>query len=250
MINLVVDIGNTFTKVAIFDHDQKMMVSRFNHLTPQDIKQLVEKYTVDNLMVSSVNNKALDFKDEEWIKGINLIYFDHQIQTPIKNTYQTPHTLGLDRLAAMVGSFYLYPNQPVLAIDAGTCITFDFLNQKHTYQGGSISPGIKMRFKAMHHFTGKLPEVAFDDAAAFFYGSNTPDAIQSGVINGVLFEVVGYIQHYLKENPETKIILCGGDASFFDTRLKNSIFAHQIQVEPDLVLIGLNTIVNYQHDQN
>lgn len=250
MINLVVDIGNTFSKVAVFDHNQKVMVSKFNNLTPLDLEQLVKKYAVNNLMISSVNNKTLDFEDEDWLKNINLIYFNHQIQTPIKNNYQTPQTLGLDRLAAMVGAFFLYPNQSVLAIDAGTCITYDFLNKQSVYKGGSISPGIQMRFKAMHHFTGKLPEVAFDANASFFYGSNTLDAIQSGVINGVFFEVAGYIQQYLNEDPQTKIILCGGDASFFDTRLKNSIFAHQILLEPDLVLIGLNTIVNYQHDQN
>src|SRR5690606_34521365 len=181
-----------------------------------------------------------------------VFYFNHQLPIPITNGYATPETLGADRLAGVIGAKNIYPENPVLVIDAGTCITYDFIDKAGFYAGGSISPGLRMRFKAMNHFTGKLPEVEVDMNITGFkssYGKDTQESLISGVVNGLLFEVEGFIKKYNNQYLDLRVILCGGDSTFFDTRLKNSIFAHQILLEPNLVMIGLNTVVNYQHDK-
>jgi len=249
MANLVIDVGNTFSKIAVFEDNETVYISRSEQLQTDDITGLINKYQVKNLILSSVKELS-ENKYEADYPQLNYLRFDHQTRIPIKNKYATPQTLGLDRLAAVIGAKDIFPLDPVLVIDAGTCITFDFIDKESVYEGGSISPGKKMRLKAMHQFTGKLPEVALENdfLPDTFYGENTIEAMQTGVLNGMLFEIEGYIKHYSQKYSSLKIILCGGDASFFDTRLKNSIFAHQILLEPLLVLRGLNTVVNYQND--
>lgn len=242
MANLVIDTGNTFTKIAVFEGDKLVSITKVAELKEEDLNTVVQKYAIKQLIYASVK------QDFAFNLAIPVLKFSHQTKIPIHNLYQTPETLGLDRLAAVIGANHLFNSADVLVIDAGTCITYDFISKQKEYKGGSISPGLQMRFKAMHEFTGKLPLVVLDENNTAFYGASTSEALQTGVTNGLFFEVSGYIQHYLNHNPETKIILCGGDASFFDTRLKNSIFAHQILTEPHLVLIGLNKVVNYQHD--
>jgi type III pantothenate kinase len=249
MANLVIDVGNTLSKIAVFENNESVYVSKSAQLKDIDISGLIEKYKVNNLILSSVKALA-EHKYEADYPQLNYLRFDHQTRLPIKNNYATPQTLGLDRLAAVIGAKDIFPSEPVLVIDAGTCITFDFIDEESVYEGGSISPGIKMRLKAMHQFTGKLPDVEFenDSVTDIFYGKNTKEAMQTGALNGMLFEIEGYLRYYSQKYSSLKIILCGGDASFFDTRLKNSIFAHQILLEPLLVLRGLNTVVNYQND--
>ncbi|MDA9554691.1 type III pantothenate kinase [Pelobium sp.] len=249
MTNLVVDIGNSFVKIAVFNQDKKVFSDQLSTLKLELLLQLKSAYNVQHLIISSVREGII--VDEEEVKQhFGYIRFNQSTPTPLQNKYQSPQTLGLDRLAAVVGAQKLFPAQNVFVIDAGTCITYDAVNEKGEYFGGSISPGIKMRFEAMHQFTSKLPLVNFDKDFNKTYGANSKEAISSGAINGVLFEVEGFIQQQLKTNPKTKIILCGGDSAFFDSRFKNSIFAHLISHEPDLVLIGLNTVINYQHDHN
>lgn len=242
MANLVIDTGNTFTKIAVFEDDKLVFITKVSELKEEDLNTIVQKYAIKQLIYASVK------QDFAFNVDVTVLKFSHQTKIPIHNLYLTPETLGLDRLAAVIGANHLFNSADVLVIDAGTCITYDFINKQKEYKGGSISPGLQMRFKAMHEFTGKLPLVVLDENNTAFYGASTSEALQSGVVNGLIFEVTGYINHYLNQHPETKIILCGGDASFFDTRLKNSIFAHQILTEPHLVLIGLNKVVNYQHD--
>jgi type III pantothenate kinase len=242
MANLVIDIGNTFTKIAVFEDDNLVSVTKVEQLKEENIIAIIQRYSIKKLIYTSVK------QDFDFHLAIPVLKFSHQTKIPIANLYQSPETLGLDRLAAVIGASHLYNQTDILVIDAGTCITYDFINKQKQYKGGSISPGLQMRFKAMHEFTGKLPLVTLDENNVAFYGASTHEALQSGVVNGLIFEVTGYINHYLNHHPETKIILCGGDATFFDTKLKNSIFAHQILTEPHLVLIGLNKVVNYQHD--
>ncbi len=247
MINLVVDIGNSSTKIAVFNQDERIFSDQSPVLAIDSILQLKERYGVENLIICSVKEDI--FLDEAHLKrDFNYIRFGRTTAIPINNKYQSPETLGLDRLAAVIGAYHLFPEQQIMVLDAGTCITYDVLNEKAEYHGGSISPGIKMRFEAMYHFTAKLPLVQFSGNYHATYGENSEDAIKSGAINGVSYEAEGFINSQLKSNPNTKIILCGGDAAFFDTRFKNSIFAHLILHEPHLVLIGLNTVVNHQHD--
>ena len=247
MTNLVIDIGNTFVKVAVFNQNKIVFSDQSSALSQSIIYQIKEKHHPQNLIISSVK-EDLDTNIEELKNDFNYIRFDQFSLTPIQNNYKSKATLGLDRLAAIIGAQYLYPKQKVMVIDAGTCITYDVINDKGEYNGGSISAGLEMRFKALHEFTSKLPLISFDENFNENYGSNTPNSISSGVINGVLFEVEGFIQQQLKCSQNTKIILCGGNSTFFESRFKNSIFAHLILHEPNLVLIGLNTVVNYQHD--
>jgi type III pantothenate kinase len=247
MINLVVDIGNSATKIAIFDQDNIILSDKTVDYYDNDFQKLKEKYQIENLIISSVK-KDIGL-DEEFLKSnFNYIKFNYSVLTPIDNQYESPKTLGLDRLAAVIGANKIYPNKKVLVIDAGTCITYDVISEKAVYYGGSISPGINMRFEAMHHFTSKLPLVNFDSDYKGAYGKNTNEAMLSGVINGLIHELEGFMKQELNQNKGTRIILCGGHAAFFDSRFKNSIFAHLILYEPNLVLIGLNTVVNYQHD--
>ncbi|HTN18971.1 MAG TPA: type III pantothenate kinase [Pelobium sp.] len=247
MPNLVIDIGNSSVKLAVFDADNIVYRQSLQAITTDFVAQLIGTKSINNIIVSSVKD---DFGfDEEIISSkTNYIKFNAQTKIPIDNRYQSPETLGLDRLAAVIGANYLYPNQAVLTIDAGTCITYDSINANGEYYGGSISPGIKMRFDAMHHFTSKLPRVNFDATFNERFGTNSKDAISSGAINGSVYEAEGFIKTFLSDNPSGKIILSGGDSTFFDTKFKNSIFANLILHEPNLVLIGLNTVVNYQHD--
>ncbi len=247
MPNLVVDVGNSFVKLAVFIGNN--MVYNFTSPTVNTdfISQLIISHNINNLIVSSVKAEV-GFNLNEIAEKINYIKFNAATKSPIKNKYQTPTTLGLDRLAGVVGANNIYPDNAVLVIDAGTCITYDEVTATAEYYGGSISPGIKMRFDAMHHFTSKLPLVNFDANFNESFGENSETAIKSGATNGSIYEAEGFIKQFLKANSEGKIILTGGDSAFFDTKFKNRIFANLILHEPNLVLIGLNTVVNYQHD--
>jgi type III pantothenate kinase len=162
---------------------------------------------------------------------------------PIENRYLTKETLGKDRIAAVVGAYDLYPNQNLLVIDAGTAITYDFINEKGQYLGGNISPGIEMRFKALNYYTGKLPRVQPKEWNKL-YGSTTEEAILGGVLNGVVFEVDKTIESFKEFYKNLKVIITGGDAEFFDNKLKNSFF-----VNFNLLALGLNRILEYNGEK-
>ena len=248
-MNLVIDIGNSRIKIAVFDGDAQVFLHEEEKPDPEILQQLIARYSIDSLIYTSVRaDEYFDFS--RFSSGIRVFKFSHSLKLPIQNRYKTPHTLGLDRLAGVIGAHQQFPGQAALVIDSGTCITFDLVDDKGIYQGGSIAPGLQMRLRAMHQFTGKLPEITLD---AFFdetksYGADTREAMLSGAVNGILYEIEGYIRFFQGKYPDLKVILCGGDASFFDTRLKNSIFALHIMLQPHLVLAGLNTVVNDQHD--
>lgn len=244
MNSLVIDIGNSLIKIAVFNNQDIVFLTKVDNLNHIDINAIVDKHQTHKIIVSSVRN-TVEHSLSTLAKKREIVFFDSQTKTPIKNHYKSPQTLGLDRLAAVVGAKTVYKNNAVLVIDAGTCITYDFVDEKSNYYGGSISPGINMRLKALNQQTGKLPLVPFDNNFTANFGANTQQAILSGVINGVLAEVKGFIENYNLLYADLKIILCGGDAPFFDTRFKNSIFAQQVIKQPNLVLTGLNTIVNY-----
>jgi len=247
MINLTIDIGNSTVKIAVFNGQDLIYTEQISNIDQADLYQIQKKYKVSGLIISSVKQE-IDIDEKELSQHFNYTRLNSKTAIPIKNEYKSKDTLGLDRLAAVVGANQIFPTQNVLVIDAGTCITYDFKDKTGTYFGGSISPGIQMRFAAMHHFTSKLPLVAFDENFDKTYGETSEEAINSGVTNGIIYEAEGFINTQLALQPDTKIILCGGNAPFFDSRFKNSIFAHLVLHEPNLVLIGLNTIVNYQHD--
>jgi type III pantothenate kinase len=247
MLNLVIDIGNTFTKLATFNNREMIGIVQTNDLSVEYLDNFLDGNAVDNTIISSVNTEINSF--EGLLKSrTNYFRFTGSSSSNVINHYKTPHTLGLDRYAAVIAAEYLFPKQSCLVIDAGSCITYDFKDKERNYLGGSITPGIQMRFKAMSSFTGRLPLVEPDKEVNLDYGNDTNSALISGVQKGVVYEATGFINSFHLKWPNLKVILCGGDVNFFDTQLKNSIFAHTLKTEPHLVLIGLNEVIYYNND--
>lgn len=245
MVNLVFDIGNTFAKVAVFEEQHILWTQRYRQITEKLLQQILLKFKPATAIVSSVQNKI--FLWEAMLeKQMRTFRFQYQMAKSINNHYEQPEKLGLDRLAAVVGAHFLYPKNSNLVIDAGTCVTYDTVDAEGDYYGGSISPGLKMRFKALKHFTKKLPLIEAETSFDQISGNNTKEAILSGVQNGLRFEAEGFIKKLTEQDQQTNILLTGGDLNFFDTHLKNSIFAAYVKPEPYLVLKGLNAVIHQQ----
>jgi type III pantothenate kinase len=235
-MKLVIDIGNTRIKAAWFNQKTIEQVQVFH--TIEQMQNLPFK-NAKQCIISSVSLAEASFA-EFFSKECRLLYFNSATPVPLQVLYQSPQTLGADRLALAVAANTLFPNQNVLAIDAGTCITYDFVNHQNQYLGGGISPGITMRLKALQHFTQRLPLVQKNDSIPLLLGRNTEECILSGVLNGTTAEVLGIIEQYKSTYPNLQLAFTGGDVSFFEKQFKNHIFAN-----PNLVLIGLNEILDY-----
>ena len=239
-MNLVIDSGNSAAKVGIFNHEK--LVEKLTFPLLEELEAYMLKTSFNNVLISSV--KADANLIYSWAsKAEKRFILTKRLPLPVKNLYMTPDTLGMDRLAGVCGAIQLFPASNNLVIDAGTCITYDFVDKAFNFHGGGISPGLKMRFQAVHTFTAKLPLVS-PKANVNLIGNSTEASIQSGVVNGLLAELQGIVYWYKEKFPDLQVILCGGDAGFFENQLKASIFA-----VPDLVLIGLNSILihNVQH---
>jgi type III pantothenate kinase len=246
MPNLVIDIGNTQTKLAVFNDQELVWFDHQEVTDAEEINNIISRYHIEKVIASSVK-KNLDWQ-QQVSKQSKLYLFNYQMAKSVHNHYRTPQTLGLDRLAAVAGATDLYPGQASLVIDAGTCITYDYIDAGKNYAGGSISPGINMRYKAMHNYTDGLPLVSKDETFNRNFGDDTTSAMVSGTQNGIKYEVEGFINSYQKQQPNLNIILTGGDGVFLDTLLKNSIFAPYIKIEPYLVLRGLNAVIKEHND--
>ncbi len=238
-MNLVIDIGNTRTKFSVMNRGEVLITVPVDELKPEHIGLLKHEYPdLQKAILCSVKDYpvALKAELERFEKFIEL---DENTPLPVKNLYKTPETLGKDRIAAAVGAFDLYPESNLLIIDAGTAITYDIVNASGEFLGGNISPGIEMRFQALHTFTGKLPLVkrqSFDK----LFGTTTEEAILAGVQNGVIFEVDKAIDTFKDFYKNLKVIITGGNAEFFDRKLKNSFF-----VNFNLIALGLNRILEH-----
>ena len=242
-MNLVIDVGNTRTKLAVFDKNNIITVVVVSQSEVLDgIKELRKSYSQLHLaIVSSVG--VLDQAVVNYLNiHFNLLVLSHETPLPFNNLYATPKTLGIDRIALVCASVQQYSNKNVLIIDAGTCITYDFITNTNDYLGGSISPGIRMRYHALHNQTAKLPllETQFPE---HFIGNSTINAINSGIVYGVLSEIDGIIERYSADYSDLTIILTGGDTNFLSKQLKSSIFANS-----NFLLEGLNFIL--QHNTN
>ncbi|NPA67551.1 MAG: type III pantothenate kinase [Chlorobi bacterium] len=244
-MNLVIDIGNSFTKTAIFAENKLKEKkihknSNFSGIINQ-IKKIKQKNPeTDKVILSSVkdeNKKLQDFLTGNFKKNI---IFDETVDIPVKNYYKTPETLGKDRLAGVIAASNIFPDCNVLIFDAGTALTVDFINNKKEYFGGSIAPGLEMRYKALNVFTDKLPEISINKEFNNIYGADTKESVISGVQNGILYEIEGHINRFSEKYNDLKVTFTGGDTFFFERKIKKQIFA-----EPNLVLIGLNIILNY-----
>lgn len=235
-MNLALDFGNTRIKGGLFDGHNLVETKVY-----KSIKQLAADAAflakAEAVIVGSVVNS-----DQEVLNLLNsiktVVHFTAETPVPLKNLYKSASTLGSDRLAASVGAFSIYPFKDILVIDAGTCLKFNFTNKNNEYLGGAISPGLQMRFKALQHFTDKLPLVNLKGDFNKLIGNTTEESILSGVINGIINETEGVINEYKKNYPDLTIVVTGGDTEFFAKRLKNRIFAH-----PHLILNGLNEIL-------
>jgi len=247
MANLVIDIGNTFTKVAVFKQDELLWTNHYKSVDNSFADAIIDQYQINQAIISTVK-KAVEGWQPILAEKIPVIYFNRQMAAGINNLYRTPQTLGLDRLAAVIGAVKCFPSQNNLVIDAGTCITYEWVDKYANYYGGSISPGISMRYKAMNAFTEGLPLVEKNEQADLDYGDDTISAMRSGVQTGIKYEVTGFIDHFIKQDNEINVILTGGDGIFLYTLLKNSIFAPYIKNEPYLVLKGLNAAIQEHND--
>ena len=239
-MNLIIDIGNNSVKTAVVNQHRILGSFRYNYASMPDILLLKKEFPeIDKVILSSVT--GIDKKFITRLKS-GFRYFcmlDHTTDLPITNNYRSKETLGYDRIAAVVGAVHLFPGNYVMVIDAGTAITFDFINEKMEYTGGSISPGLAMRFRALNSFTGKLPLVK-ENSDFELTGNTTEKSIISGVQNGIVFEIEKYIETIVAQHPDCRIILTGGDALFFEKILKKHIF-----VEPNLIFYGLNKILEH-----
>jgi type III pantothenate kinase len=240
-MNFVLDIGNTNVKAAIFDAHQIVATKT---VSLGDLGNIIDEYIESFhpkfLIASSVS--ATEQELGELIQNrLEWFLFSNQTPLPIRVEYHTRHTLGTDRLAGIMAVYNEYPKQNVLVIDSGTCITYDMLSEDNRYFGGSISPGLEMRYKAVHQFTRKLPDLSPVNHPNLV-GQSTAESIHSGIFNGILFEIDGVIQAYQKQFGNLVVIGTGGNLRNLATYLKNTIFADQ-----NLVLKGLNNILIYHY---
>lgn len=237
---LAIDIGNTKIKTAVFEQDKLLDKQSFNkEETLEKFKKIFEMYPeINHSICSSVGKievNALDF-----IKSrSSLLEINHDSIFPFENKYTTPKTLGIDRIVLMTGAYLLFPMTNVLVIDCGTCVTYDCITAEGKYFGGAISPGIEMRYKALHTFTEKLP-LLNNKLPKSMIGDSTNESIYSGVVNGLKFEIEGFISQYSLKFPHLTIILTGGDADFLAKSLKSTIFAHS-----NFLVESLNALFHY-----
>lgn len=243
-MNLVIDIGNTLVKMAVFQ--DATLLKKKTSLRQDLLKNIEEIFQthpkITHSLLSSVGKIPLKVEEKLSEKTI-LITMDRELPQVFINKYATPATLGQDRIALVSAAAKLYPNQNVLVIDTGTCITYDLLTAGNEYFGGAISPGLQMRYKAMHTFTEKLPLLEPEEGVSLT-GNSTRGSMHSGVIFGIQAEIDGIIDAYRAQYKELTVILTGGDAQFLCKRLKNSIFANS-----NFLLEGLNNILEFNKPQ-
>ncbi len=241
-MNLILDIGNTRIKLAVF---QEHTIVESSVADPKkvgkEIAKLQKKYTIKNVILSSVGElRHEDLKELSTFE--NVVTLSHAVKIPFTNKYKTPTTLGVDRIALVSAAIHQYPSEDVLVIDAGTCITYDFVDHKGVYFGGAISPGINLRYQSLNTFTANLPKLEI--AKFSLIGRDTKSSMHSGVLNGVLHEINGVIAEYQYKYPNLTVVLTGGDTNFLAKKVKSSIFAN-----PNFLLEGLNSILIHNLDE-
>lgn len=235
-MNIVVDYGNSSAKVGIFNEHK--LTHKHVFTNAENLKTFLHGFTATHILISSVSQPAAEVAG--WaVLAQHKYILDRTLPLPVINRYATPATLGVDRIAAACGAWELFPATNCLVMDAGTCITYEFIDHTGQYHGGGISPGLTMRFEAMHTLTARLPRVHPTDNPPLI-GNSTETCMQSGAVHGMMQEMDGIIRKYKEQFPGLKAILCGGDGPFFENKLKEPIFA-----SPDLVLIGLNSILKH-----
>jgi type III pantothenate kinase len=243
-MNLLIDIGNTQVKLALVHSGEIQRLQTLDVLKAEPIYEILKtKPGIAKCIV--VRSGAYP---RGWQKELNsifpgLIELEHSTPLPLKIIYDTKESLGMDRIASAIGAYHLFPGKNILVIDAGTAITVDFVSKEKKYLGGNIIPGMSMRFKALHEYTNRLPLVQPNDDFQLL-GNSTETAIRAGVLNGIVFELEGYINALENKYPQLTVVMTGGDAEFFAKHLKSNIF-----VELNLIFAGLNRILEYNAHQ-
>jgi type III pantothenate kinase len=240
-LSAAIDIGNTFAKIGFFVNNT--LIDAQKGLSIIELKEVIALKNVKNLIISSVTRSQIELEEIFKEYNFNKIFLNPATPLPIKRDYETPQTLGSDRIAGAVGANFLFPEQNCLIIDMGTAIKYDYVSADATFRGGIISLGMRIRFEALHTFTKRLPLVEAHEIPDLI-GKSTISCIQSGVVNGIIAEVNGMIKNYQKLG-NCQVILCGGDAPFFESQIKKPTFALS-----NLVLIGLNRILLYNVEKN
>ncbi len=236
-MNLIIDIGNNSAKYFLFNEEQIVLHTRKENTSFDIIGEWNSLYDIDKAIISSVIAEQPALAAELSRLDCPVVRFNNSLQLPLEIKYRTPHTLGSDRLAAAVGAWNEAPGRNIIVIDAGSAITIDFIDRNGNYLGGNIAPGIKMRLRALHEYTAKLPMIEKEgDTPAI--GHDTETAIRSGVINGICHEIDGYINDFKQKYCDVLIFLTGGDEKTLKNRVKNCIFADKY-----LVAKGLNRIL-------
>lgn len=239
-MNLIFDIGNSNIKLSLFQGGKEIYSTIWDNLSDANLIALNNRFTdIQHVIVSTVaqNENEIDNQLSPYFN--KKLFLNENTNIPIELAYKTKSTLGKDRIAAVVGAETLFPNENKLIFDAGTALTIDFVTAKGEFLGGNISPGLNTRFKALNHFTGRLPLISVQNEIALT-GDSTESAIASGVAFGMIYEIQGYIKEYQNHYGKLKVLMTGGDTNYFAEKLKNSIF-----VVLNLNMIGLNRILEY-----
>lgn len=233
-----IDSGNTQIKLGTFLEDKLVEIHHFNHHQTDVLFDTIHAFQPSQVIISDVSGTLQAFIIH--LKThFSCIILESEMRLPIDIHYDTPNTLGVDRIAVSIGASMLFPNQSCLVFDCGTCLTIDYIDNTHCYHGGAISPGYQMRLRAMHHFTGKLPSINASKPESFL-GKSTVTCMQSGAFYGMLDEINAAVARYKEHFGDMQVLICGGDADLFAKHIKNNIFA-----APELIHFGLYQIAKH-----
>ncbi|MBE9487868.1 MAG: type III pantothenate kinase [Bacteroidetes bacterium] len=242
-MKLIIDIGNTLAKIALYRSNDDIKVFRCKDITLSFVSEIInkEKNKIDGAILCSVREKNVELI--EYLNSIfpNFIEVTYSTPMPIDIDYDTPKTLGIDRLMACIGARSFNDSDNLLVCDFGSAITIDSISEKGVFMGGNISPGVGLRFKSLNAFTKKLPLCNIKESITFF-GRDTFQAIENGVLNGIIYEIEGYICRFEEIYEKKSVFFTGGDAKYFADRLKKTIF-----VKPYLTIIGMNEVLRYNY---
>lgn len=233
-MQLTIDIGNTRAKATVFEGNKIMFQTAWTDNDEEEITKIIDKYAPTRCAFSNVGHERLLIMETLHRRGIPVLRLSATTPTPVNNPFPT---LGSDRLAALVGAVTLLPHQDLLVIDSGTCVTYDYIDANANVVGGNISPGLQLRLKAMHDHTALLPLIPVEGELPET-GYDTPTAMRVGVVHGLQYEIEGFIRHFVQHHPSLKVFLTGGDSTQFSSDLQ-----HRVHIEPQLVAIGLNRLL-------
>ena len=238
MANLIVDEGNTLCRVAVMDRGEVLFEATSAELDMAVVMPMIEQFSIDKAIVASTRGGAEKICEQLRSKIDRVLHFTSQTEVPIEIDYSSRQTLGTDRVAMAVGVVCEMGVKDALIVDMGSAITFDIV-ENGAFKGGNISLGVAMRFRALHEFTASLPLCSKRELSGEF-GKSTTEAIEQGVMQGILYEIEGYVERILSKKEKKSVIFCGGDAESFVNRIKNAIFAPR-----KLMFTGLNRILEY-----